>query len=91
MSYLDQRRSFIEDGRPVAAKKKYVIPKVSKKRAAKIDQQKELLKLDEIFSKSRLSGFISMVTISLLVLGLISTIVFNFSGRIILKALMLLL
>lgn len=32
-------------------KKVYVIPRVSKKRAAKIDQQKELLKLDEEFYK----------------------------------------
>lgn len=41
MTYLDQRRKFIEAGRPLKEKKKYVIPKVSEKRKAKLDEQKE--------------------------------------------------
>ncbi len=51
MSYLDERRAFIADDRPIKEKKKYVIPKVSKKRAAKIEQQKDMAKLDEEFYK----------------------------------------
>jgi hypothetical protein len=40
MSYLDERRKFIEDGRPLPQKKKYGLNKVSKKRAAKIAEQR---------------------------------------------------
>lgn len=38
MSYLEQRRKFIEDGRPLPPKKKYVI---SKKSAKRIQKEKE--------------------------------------------------
>lgn len=41
MSYLEQRRAFIEAGRPLKEKKKYVIPAISEKRKVKIQQQKE--------------------------------------------------
>jgi len=41
MSYLDQRRKHIEDGRPLPEKKKYTIPKVSKKREEKIKAERE--------------------------------------------------
>lgn len=42
MSYLDDRRKFIEAGRPLPAKKPYKgLNKVSAKRAAKIAEQKE--------------------------------------------------
>lgn len=40
-TYLEQRRAFIEAGRPLKEKKKYQIPKVSKKRAEKIAKEKE--------------------------------------------------
>ncbi len=49
MSYLDERRAFIADDRPVKEKKKYVIPKVSKKRAAKIDAEKKVFEIDKEF------------------------------------------
>lgn len=39
MSYLEQRRKFIEDGRPLPPKKKYVIPKKSAKRFQKEKEQ----------------------------------------------------
>jgi hypothetical protein len=35
MTYLEQRRKFIEDGRPLKEKKKYFIPKKSAKRVEK--------------------------------------------------------
>jgi hypothetical protein len=41
MSYLETRRNFILNGRPLAENKKYSIKKVSDKRAAKIKEQKE--------------------------------------------------
>lgn len=41
-NYLEQRRKHIEDGRPLKEKKKYFLPKVSKKRAAKLEEQKQL-------------------------------------------------
>lgn len=40
MSYLDDRRAHINAGRPLKEKKKYSIQKVSKKRAAKIAEEK---------------------------------------------------
>jgi hypothetical protein len=42
MSYLDERRKFIEDGRPLKEKKKYSIPKISEKRKKKLAAEKEL-------------------------------------------------
>jgi hypothetical protein len=39
MSYLEQRRKFIEEGRPLPAKKKYIIPKKSAKRIQKEKEQ----------------------------------------------------
>ena len=39
MSYLEQRRKFIEDGRPLPDKKKYIIPKKSAKRIQKEKEQ----------------------------------------------------
>lgn len=39
MSYLEQRRKFIEEGRPLPPKKKYVIPKKSAKRIQKEKEQ----------------------------------------------------
>ena len=39
MSYLDERRKHIEDGRPLPPKKKYTIPKVSEKRKQKEKEQ----------------------------------------------------
>lgn len=39
MSYLEHRRKFIEDGRPLPPKKKYVIPKKSAKRIQKEKEQ----------------------------------------------------
>ena len=39
MSYLEQRRKFIEEGRPLPPKKKYVIPKKSAKRLQKEKEQ----------------------------------------------------
>lgn len=39
MSYLEQRRKFIEDGRPLPPKKKYAIPKKSAKRIQKEKEQ----------------------------------------------------
>jgi hypothetical protein len=41
MSYLDERRKFIEAGRPLKQKKNHTIAKVSPKRQAKIDAEKE--------------------------------------------------
>jgi hypothetical protein len=40
MSYLDERRKFIEAGRPLPEKKKHVINKVSPKRQKKLDELK---------------------------------------------------
>ncbi len=40
MSYLEERRRHIENGRPLKEKKKYVIPKKSAKREAKEKEQK---------------------------------------------------
>lgn len=40
MTYLEQRRKFIEDGRPLPTKKKYFIPKKSAKRFEKEKEQK---------------------------------------------------
>jgi hypothetical protein len=40
MSYLDERRKHIEDGRPLPPKKKYTIPKKSDKRIQKEKEQK---------------------------------------------------
>lgn len=39
MSYLEQRRKFIEEGRPLPPKKKYVIPKKSANRLKKEKEQ----------------------------------------------------
>lgn len=39
MSYLDERRKHIEDGRPLPPKKKYTIPKKSSKRIQKEKEQ----------------------------------------------------
>lgn len=41
MGYLEDRRDFINAGRPLKDKKKYYIPKVSAKRAAKEAEQKK--------------------------------------------------
>jgi len=41
MSYLDDRRNFINAGRPLPVKKKYKLKPVSDKRAAKILEEKE--------------------------------------------------
>lgn len=41
MSYLDERRKHIEAGRPIPEKKKHQINKISEKRQAKLDEQKE--------------------------------------------------
>ncbi len=41
MSYLDERRAFIEAGRPLPEKKIYHIPKKSAKRIEKENEQKE--------------------------------------------------
>lgn len=40
MSYMDDRRKFIEQGRPLPPKKKYIIPKKSAKRSEKEKDQK---------------------------------------------------
>jgi hypothetical protein len=40
MTYLEQRRAFIEAGRPLKEKKKHTINKVSEKRKAKIEANK---------------------------------------------------
>ena len=40
--YLKKRQDFINAGRPLAEKKKYVIPKVSEKRKAKEKAEKGL-------------------------------------------------
>lgn len=42
MSYLDERRKFIQDGRPLPEKKKHTIAKVSEKRQKKLDEQKKM-------------------------------------------------
>jgi 5-methylcytosine-specific restriction endonuclease McrA len=47
MTYLEQRKKFIEDGRPLKEKKKYSIPKKSEKRIAKEKQAKEALGGDD--------------------------------------------
>ena len=44
INYLDQRRKFIEDGRPKAAKKKHWIKPVSEKREVENEQYKVLRK-----------------------------------------------
>lgn len=51
MSYLDERRNHINAGRPIPEKKKYTIPKVSAKRAAKIEEDKQTFEQDKIFYK----------------------------------------
>lgn len=40
-SYLEKRREHIQNGRPLKEKKKYYIPKVSKKRAEQLKKDKE--------------------------------------------------
>lgn len=40
MSYLDERRKFIQDGRPLPEKKKYKLNPISEKRAKKLAEQK---------------------------------------------------
>lgn len=63
MSYLEQRRAFIEAGRPLPEKKKYIIPKVSKRRAEKLAEQNkdsdkeetELQKWYDVIMKSELN------------------------------------
>ena len=52
MSYLEQRRAFIEAGRPLKEKKKYSIPKKSVKRIQQEEQQKnELMGSDTLKEK----------------------------------------
>jgi hypothetical protein len=54
--YMRNRLAFIESGRPLPEKKKYVIPKVSEKRKAKINEQKEAgseNEMDKFFSDMR--------------------------------------
>lgn len=52
MTYLEQRRAFIEAGRPLKEKKKYVIPKKSVKRIEKEEQVKnELMGTDTLKEK----------------------------------------
>ncbi len=41
MTYLEQRRNYIEAGRPLKQKKSYQIKKVSDRRAAKIKEQQQ--------------------------------------------------
>jgi hypothetical protein len=41
MSYMEFRRNHINSGRPLPEKKRYSIPKVSKKRQEKIDKEKQ--------------------------------------------------
>lgn len=41
MSYLDKRRKYIEDGRPLKTKERKPIAKISKKRQAKLDEAKK--------------------------------------------------
>lgn len=56
MSYLEERRRFIEAGRPLKEKKKYVIPKVSEKRQKKLDEQKLVntdKPIDAFFERNR--------------------------------------
>jgi hypothetical protein len=56
MSYLEQRRNYINAGRPLPEKKIHTIKKVSDKRAAKIKEQKELgtdKELDHFFNAMR--------------------------------------
>ena len=48
---MQDRMNFIMDGRPSKPKKTYTIPKVSKKRAAKIEAQKKVLEIDKAFYK----------------------------------------
>ena len=52
MSYLDERRAFIEAGRPLKEKKKHVIAKKSVKRIEKEEQEKnELMGTDTLKEK----------------------------------------
>src|SRR5690349_16491299 len=54
MSYLDQRRAFIEAGRPLKEKKIYHIPKVNEKRKQKIKEQENSdTALDKWFEERR--------------------------------------
>lgn len=45
--YMRNRLAFIESGRPLPEKKKYIIPKVSEKRKAKLESEKALRLPDE--------------------------------------------
>jgi hypothetical protein len=57
MSYLDDRRKHIEDGRPLPPKKKYVIPKKSAKRLQKEKEQPiEISIAEEIIKKHTISN-----------------------------------
>ena len=56
MTYLDERRDFIERGRPLKQKKIYSIPKKSEKRKAKEKQEREAggeNEMDVFFDKMR--------------------------------------
>jgi hypothetical protein len=56
MSYLDERRQHIMNGRPLPEKKKYTIPKVSDKRRKKLAEQKfegSDISMDEFFKQQR--------------------------------------
>lgn len=48
---LDHIRRLKEEANLPKPPKKYVIPKISKKRQKKLEDQKEMLKLDEVFYK----------------------------------------
>lgn len=49
--YMKKRMQHILDNRPIAEKKKYSIPKVSVKRAVKIEQEKQTFDEDKKFYK----------------------------------------
>lgn len=51
MDAADNLRRIKEQANEPRPKKQYVIPKVSKKRQKKLEEQKDLLKLDEAFYK----------------------------------------
>jgi hypothetical protein len=56
MTYLEQRRKFIEDGRPLPEKKTHFINKVSPKRQAKLDELKAAggdSEMDKFFAANR--------------------------------------
>ena len=57
MSYLEERRKHIEDGRPLKPKKTYVIAKVSAKRAGKEKQQQKALIAEQQKAKSILPQY----------------------------------